>query len=108
MPFPRCEWFLLTCRIDVSSLMLLNCACELLPREPKGAEGSRTEEPPLVFLGDPGTWALVEATLWHLSPVKLQRDTLITSKPSWEVQELHGVLGEFPRTSPGEVHRVEL
>ncbi|CAJ1412474.1 unnamed protein product, partial [Effrenium voratum] len=55
------------------------------------------EEPPLVFLGDPSTWALVEATLWHLSPVKLQRDTLITSKPPWEVQELHGVLGgDFP------------
>ena len=40
-PFPVakhcCKWFLLTCRIYVSSLMLLNCACELLPREPKGA-----------------------------------------------------------------------
>ena len=46
-PFPVakhcCKWFLLTCRIYVSSLMLLNCACELLPREPKGAEGSQRE-----------------------------------------------------------------
>ena len=45
-PFPVakhcCKRFLLTCRIYVSSLMLLNCACELLPRKPKGAEGSRT------------------------------------------------------------------
>ena len=41
-PFPVakhcCKWFLLTCRIYVSSLMLLNCACELLPRELKGSK----------------------------------------------------------------------
>ena len=48
----------------------------------------------------------MEATLWHLSPVKLQRDTLITSKPPWEVQELHGVLGEFPEDFPEEKYTV--
>ena len=43
-PFPVakhcCKWFLLTCRIYVSSLMLLNCACELLPRELKVLPGT--------------------------------------------------------------------
>ena len=44
-PFPVaqhcCKWFLLTCRIYVSSLTLASC-CHVSPREPKGAEGSRT------------------------------------------------------------------